>query len=280
MALLGDAIGAELLLESTERAVGPFRADLLCKDVSSDTWVLIENQIERTDHGHLGQLLTYAAGLSAVTIVWIAQRFTDEHRAALDWLNEVTSEEIALFGLEVELWRIGDSVPAPKFNVVSRPNTFVKRQVAERSAASSNAGAFYTEYWTAFCDSLRAAGSRFGTRTSSGDNWIAWSAGRSGFGYCCLVSRPKKRVTARIFLPGSTAKDCYRQLLERRDDLDAALPGLSWEPRPTNVESYISLYLDGADPNDRTDWPRQHDWLRARLDELDRVFGPVIRQLP
>lgn len=88
LALLGEAIGCELSLEGQEQNVGPFRADLLCKDASSDRWVLIENQIERTDHGHLGQLLTYAAGLQAVTIIWIAARFTDEHRAALDWLNE------------------------------------------------------------------------------------------------------------------------------------------------------------------------------------------------
>jgi hypothetical protein len=102
--LLGEAIGIELELESQEKDVGPFRADILCKDTSTDNWVLIENQLERTDHSHLGQLLTYAAGLNAVTIVWIAERFTEEHRATLDWLNERTDEKINLFGLEIELW--------------------------------------------------------------------------------------------------------------------------------------------------------------------------------
>src|SRR5205823_7927290 len=88
--LLGETIGIELELESQEKGVGPFRADILCKDTATDNWVLIENQLERTDHTHLGQLITYAAGLNAVTIVWIADRFTEEHRAALDWLNEHT----------------------------------------------------------------------------------------------------------------------------------------------------------------------------------------------
>ena len=88
--------------------------------------MLIENQLERTDHTHLGQLITYAAGLQAVTIVWIAQRFTDEHRAALDWLNEHTDEKINAFGLEIELWQIGDSPFAPKFNVVSQPNDWAR----------------------------------------------------------------------------------------------------------------------------------------------------------
>jgi hypothetical protein len=116
--LLGETIGLDLELESRERDVGPFRADLLCKNTVDDSWVLIENQVERTDHTHLGQILTYAAGLEAVTVVWVAERFTEEHRAALDWLNENILEKFAFFGLEVELWRIGDSPTAPKFNVI------------------------------------------------------------------------------------------------------------------------------------------------------------------
>ena len=129
LSLLGEAIGLNLELEAQEKGVGLFRADLFCKDTASDSWVLIENQLERTDHSHLGQLLTYAAGLSAVTIVWIAERFTEEHRAALDWLNEKTGEGINFFGLEVELWRIGNSPLAPKFNVVCKPNEIGRAHV-------------------------------------------------------------------------------------------------------------------------------------------------------
>ena len=124
--LLSETIGLELEVEAQEKHVGPFRADILCKDTVTDSWVLIENQLERTNHTHLGQLLTYAAGLDAVTVVWIAERFTEEHRAALDWLNEITAEGFSFFGLEIELWRIGDSPMAPKFNVVSHPNDWTK----------------------------------------------------------------------------------------------------------------------------------------------------------
>src|ERR1044071_9814117 len=105
--ILGDAIGMELEVEAQEQSVGPFRADILCKDTANGNWVLIENQLERTDHTHLAQLLTYAAGLKAVTIVWIANLFTEEHRAALDWLNEITDSRFNFFGLEIELWKIG-----------------------------------------------------------------------------------------------------------------------------------------------------------------------------
>jgi len=126
--LLGDALGIGLELEATEQSVGPFAADILCKDPMRDQWVLIENQLEQTDHTHLGQIITYAAGLNAVTVIWIARKFVEQHRAALDWLNEITAEGTDFFGVEVELWRIGESsAVAPKFNIISKPNAWSKQ---------------------------------------------------------------------------------------------------------------------------------------------------------
>jgi hypothetical protein len=119
-----------LIVEAKEANVGPFRADIVCRDDDTGARVLIENQLDRTDHAHLGQLLTYATGLEAATIVWVARSFTSEHRATLDWLNEITDDKFNFFGLEVELWKIGDSPVAPKFNVVSSPNEW-SRTVAE-----------------------------------------------------------------------------------------------------------------------------------------------------
>jgi hypothetical protein len=160
--LLGETIGIELELESKEKDVGPFRADILCKDTANDSWVLIENQLERTDHSHLGQLITYASGLNAVTIVWIAERFTEEHRAAMDWLNERTDEKINLFGLEIELWRIGDSPIAPKFNIISQPNDWA-RTVQQAAAATggevSEHKQLQLKFWTAFRDYMEEKGS-------------------------------------------------------------------------------------------------------------------------
>src|SRR3954470_11992661 len=134
LAILGETLGIDLELEAQERPVGPFRADILCKDIGTDRWVLIENQLERTDHTHLGQLLTYASGLEAVTIVWISARFTEEHRSTLDWLNRITDDSFRFFGLEVELWRIGDSIAAPKFNIISKPNAW-SHSVAQAARA-------------------------------------------------------------------------------------------------------------------------------------------------
>ena len=133
--LLAETINMSLILEAREKPVGMFRADIIARNVHTGHLVLIENQLERTDHGHLGQLITYAAGFKAVSIVWVSSLFTDEHRAAFDWLNEVTDAGIAFYGLEMELWQIGDSAIAPKFNLVSKPNMFSKR-VSERMSES------------------------------------------------------------------------------------------------------------------------------------------------
>ena len=101
LGLLGETIHMDLELEAVEKYVGPFRADILCRNTDDNSHVLVENQVERTDHTHLGQLMTYAAGLDTVSIVWIAREFTDEHRAALDWLNEITGDKFNFFGLEI-----------------------------------------------------------------------------------------------------------------------------------------------------------------------------------
>ena len=135
--LLGESISLELEVDSQEKDVGPYRADILCRDTVTNQYVLVENQLEKTDHTHLGQLLTYAAGLDAVTIVWVARQFTDEHRAALDWLNDSTGAKLNFFGLEIELWKIGDSPMAPKFNVVSSPNDW-SAAVQEQAAAAQS----------------------------------------------------------------------------------------------------------------------------------------------
>ena len=162
--ILGETLGIDLELEAQEKSVGPFRADILCKDIGTGSWVLVENQLERTDHSHLGQLLTYASGLEAVTIVWIAARFTEEHRSTLDWLNKITDESFRFFGLEVELWRIGDSPAAPKFNIVSKPNDW-SRSVAQAARAIDESELSDTRlkqrsYWDAFHQErvLRLAG--------------------------------------------------------------------------------------------------------------------------
>ena len=122
LTLLGDAVGMSLELVAVEQYVGPFRADIIAKD--DDVEVILENQLDATDHKHLGQLLVYAANRGSGVMVWIARQVTDEYRKVIDWLND--KSDVSFFALEVELWRIGDSPVAPKFNVVCEPNEFAR----------------------------------------------------------------------------------------------------------------------------------------------------------
>jgi hypothetical protein len=139
ISLLGDALRWELEVEAVEHWVGSFRADILARAVDeAEHRVVIENQFGRTDHGHLGQILTYLAGIDgAKTVVWIAENIQADHRAAIDWLNANTDETFSFFALEIELWRIGDSAPAPHFKVIASPNYWAKsNHVASKDAAS------------------------------------------------------------------------------------------------------------------------------------------------
>jgi len=225
MKVLEEALNMELEVESEEKPVGPFRADILCKDLSTHTWVLIENQLERTDHLHLGQLLTYSAGLQAVTIIWVAERFTDEHRAALDWLNEITDEKFCFFGLEVELWRIGDSLAAPKFNVVSKPNDWSRSVKRARNEGSlSDLQVVQRKYWTAFHHLLNTTeGGVSGQRKARPENWMSYSVGRGGFSLLVSRNNQKQRIRASLYLSEENAKEFFALLRRDKDDIEREL---------------------------------------------------------
>ena len=280
MKVLEETLGMELEVESEEKPVGPFRADILCKDLGTNTWVLIENQLERTDHVHLGQLLTYAAGLQAVTIVWVAARFTDEHRAALDWLNEITDERFCFLGLEVELWRIGDSVAAPKFNVVSKPNDWSRSvKQALDDGGLSELQMRQKRYWEAFHHVLDGVKWDIsGNRKPRPENWMSYSAGRSGFGLLVSRNKQRQRIRASMYLSGDNARAFFALLQRDKESIERELgQQLVW--REMRKECEIADYLDDADPDDESDWPRQHEWLARQINAIHRVFTPRIQNL-
>jgi len=282
MAVLAETLGIELQIEAQEKAVGPFRADILCKDIGTDQWVLIENQLERTDHTHLGQLLTYAAGLDAVTIVWIAARFTEEHRATLDWLNRISDERFRFFGLEVELWRIGSSPAAPKFNIISKPNDW-SQSVAHAARAIdetelSETRVMQRDYWAALNVALTAAaGPIAGNRKPQPQSWMAYAIGRTGFHLGAAMSLPKQQIRAELYISGDKAKRYIALLQVQKEAVERELGySLSWEELPAGQDSRVVSYMNDVDPENRADWPRQHEWLAKRLNEMHRVFAPRV----
>jgi hypothetical protein len=286
IALLGEAIGIELEVESQEKDVGPFRADILCRDTVNNHYVLVENQLERTDHSHLGQLLTYAAGLEAVTVVWVASRFTEEHRAALDWLNNATTSDFNFFGLEIELWRIGLSEMAPKFNVVSKPNDWSK--AVKEQAAAAQAGQFtetqakHLQFWTQFRQYLDDHSSPVKTNRPSKDHWTNVSVGRTNFALVLTNNFMQGRSGVHLLLTGPDAK-AHFGLVEQhyKDEVEAKLAPLGavkWRLLPDAKESHIAVVRD-VSPADPASWPQLDDWMATTLRTMHDLFRPIVKNL-
>jgi hypothetical protein len=281
--LLGNAIGFELEVEAQEKSVGPFRADILCRNTLDGSWVLIENQLERTDHTHLGQLLTYAAGLDAVTIVWIARKITEEHRAALDWLNRATHDTINFFGLEIELWRIGNSPLAPKFNVVSQPNDWAQR-VHEASVGISNEGATPRRqqqllFWTQLREYAQRRKSVLKFQKPLPQHWTTLAIGRTGFFMIATVNMQDGEVSAQLVLSSPRAKAEFRELQKQRAEIEC-LAGLQfeWRELPDRHQSRVDMRRS-ATPEDQATWPELFAWLVDRLEVIHRVLGPRVKAL-
>ena len=281
--LLGETLCLDLEVEAQEKKVGPFRADILCKDTTeNDRWVLIENQLDKTDHCHLGQLLTYASGLQAVTIIWIADRFTEEHRATLDWLNEITDDRFNFFGLEIELWKIGDSQIAPKFNVVSKPNDWTKTvlQSANRLQAGelSEAERLYLEFWCDFGDLIEKRQSFLHKPKPSTGNWMPFSIGRSTFRLIAAMSKQKNLLEVHLCLLGPDRKSHFKLLQSRHTEIENAIgPDLDWSELPK--EGRIMLERKGVDVANRQTWPDLQNWLIDKLELFSNVFRPIVKSL-
>jgi len=287
--LLGETVGIELELEAEEKDVGPFRADILCRDSATGDWILIENQLARTDHTHLGQLITYAAGLRAVTVVWIADRFTEEHRAALDWLNEMTDAEINFFGLEVELWRIGDSAVAPKFNAVSKPNDW-SRSVSEAASRGelTEREAIQEAFWTAFREYVAGRESDVRPTKARPSARMSMALGRSGCRLSGIASFydfeaesfDSHEVRAQVDLWDENAKAYFAGLEAEKDAIESELGyELVWHSTENARKCRVWIRRAVPDLADRSSWLELHAWLLERLEDFRRVFDPRVKNL-
>lgn len=283
--LLGEALGIELELQSQEEPVGPFSADILCRS-GDGSWVVIENQLEKTDHGHLGQIITYASGLDAVTVVWIAAKFTEEHRSAIDWLNQITDSDHNFFGLEIELWKIGDSAMAPKFNIVCKPNDWSRTIQSAASGELRDSQKLQLEYWTALKDYLSGKTS-LKINKAKPQNSIGCPIGTKGIWIEFLTSTwdpvtngyTDPYVRAEIHLAGPNAKGRFCELLEMKQELEKEVgEPLVWY-NPDNAQLCRIWLALKTDFTDKAKWPGQFEWLKEKGELLHRVFSKHLKAL-
>lgn len=279
--LLSETIGVELEVQGQEENVGPFRADILCMDTVNNHYVLIENQLEKTDHTHLGQLMTYAAGLDAVSIIWIAQKFTEEHRAALDWLNRITDDTFNFFGIEIELFKIGDSLAAPLFNLVSKPNDWAKS--VRKSASSQNltdTKLLQLEYWIAFKDFMEESGSKIKIHKPQPQHWTDMAIGRSGYHLSATVNTRDDTLNIWLNITGSNAKENYDKLFStsKEKSLSVISQSLLWNRMDDKKQSAIILTTKGQLSN-KSNWNSQFEWFKENLEAFTSFFKPIIKNL-
>lgn len=285
LALLGEKLSMELEFESQEINVGDFRADILCRNITNGSRVLIENQLEETDHSHLGQILTYAAGLDIHTVIWIAKEFREEHRAALDRLNEITNEDFQYFGVEVKVWQIGDSASAPQFEIVSKPNDW-NRTVSQNTERAVSGDLSETQlqlerFWTALRDYMVEKSNPIKLPKPSPWRYLILSIGRTGFNINPRLATTKKEIGVDLYISSKQNTTAHFHLLkEQQAEIEKEFgEPLEWEELPNRKSSRISLRQEDTDPGDETDWPNQHEWLASKLELFDKVFRPRVKTL-
>ena len=277
LAELGKELGMELELDAKEAPVGKFSVDILAKEIGRDSVVVIENQIERTDHVHLGQLLTYAAGSEANIVIWVTTNFQDEHRAALDWLNKSTIESLEFYGVEIEVVRIGESAPAPLFRLAAFPNSWSKRAKTSNQPVSER-GERYRRFWQALLE-------RLGWNVVTDRTTSSYYSAGSGISNVrrTMSFKESNEVSIEIEISNSNKDwnkaffDALKQSRERiEEDLGAELV---WDRLDNLITSRVSFRRGGSIDADRDELGEIQDWFLANAEKFKDVFLPYLREV-
>lgn len=279
---LADALGLdELELVQAEHWVGDFKLDILCSDDGGP--VIIENQLEKTNHGHLGQIITYAAGIGAKKVIWIAETFRAEHVAAINFLNTNTTDELNFFAVEIELWRIADSPLAPSFKVVAKPDNWAKagREIARAASAATPTKQRQLEFWKKFVAQLAERTSAIKPQKPRPQHWLQISLGRAGFGLNPTLNQRDSRLGVEVYINAKEAKRLFAELREKKSEIEAALGfELDWQELPDAHACRIAIYKAGCPLEDEGRWQEYVDWIVEKVMQMSANFRPVIRGLP
>ena len=274
--LLGKTIGISLETDQTEAAVGDFSADILAKDEDGN-YVIIENQLEATNHTHLGQIIAYASGKEAKTIVWIAKKFRDEFKKAIEWLNLHTDDDINFFAIEIELWKIGNSDPAPKFSVVEQPNEWAKVFKTRNTKETSETELKRLEFWTGLKDYAIENKITFFTHKPSKEHWYNIAMGISGAYISLTILIQNNKITCSFWIDDD--KQLFDALESYKKDIERDLGySLTWDRKPDHKKASCIIT---DKPNDFTndDNNMAYKWLIEKATEFRKVFGDYLKKL-
>lgn len=273
--LLADAIGIDITVDETESSVGDFNVDIFASETGTDRKIIIENQLEDTNHDHLGKLITYASGKSADIVIWVVKQASEEHKAAIEWLNNHTDDSVGFFLCEIKLYRIGNSEPAVKFEVIEKPNDWTKE--IKKSESINETQQLRYDYWVAFEDYAfknPTFAKNFKKRKPSKNHWLNFSIGSSA---CHIaVSQIKQRNELDVELYISDDTELYNSLYENKTDIELT-SGLSfdWRELPDRKASRIVLEKSVQLEN-KNAWGSQFEWLIDVMVKMKTTFSKYI----
>ena len=269
---LGDALNLSLTDVETEKFVGNYRCDILCKDEITGKMVLIENQLEPTNHDHLGKIITYASGLDAAVVVWIVASARDEHASAIEWLNKHTDDEISFFLMEVHAYKIGDSDPAPQFKIIEQPNDFVKIvKAVSKNSDMNESQKNRLEFWTQFNEVVDSKGKPFNKRKATTDHWYNVAIGSSDASISIDLVNKEHKIRVSLWINDN--KDIFDALIQRKDEIETALGfGLEWNRLDNKKASYICTYIKGLDFKKQDNYPMLMEQIVDLVLKMRNVF--------
>lgn len=274
LALLSEEIGVDINLIETEANVGSFNVDILAED-SNGRKIVIENQLESTNHDHLGKIITYASGYNAEIIIWIVKDVRNEHKQAIDWLNEHTDEKINFFAIKLELWQIDGSPYAPKFQIISKPNEWAKIMKAPISLLTERKLKLL-DFWTALNGYLNNKNSEINPQKPSSDHWNNISVGTSKAHISLTALAKEKKIGCEFYIPDN--KELYFYLVEHKEEIEHIFgQELYWQELKGKKASRISISRDNFNLYEDNDWEKDFDWFENNAIRLKKAICPFLK---
>ena len=276
LSLLADEMGISLKLVQVEAEVGSFSADILAEEQDTHRKIIIENQLEMTDHNHLGQIITYASGYDAGVVVWIVKDVRDEHRHAIDWLNDHTDDTIDFYLVKIEVWQIGNSQPAPKFDIICNPNAWAKTvKGAGGGSERTETQLKQLEFWTAFKEYAQQH-SKLRFQKPQPQNWMVLGIGYGGDAYVSLtLSSREGGLGVELYIPDNKA--LFEKLLARKGEIDQELgETANFMALPDKKASRIKTTMAG-EFTDKNHWDDYFRWLLSEAGKFASVFAKHLK---
>ena len=276
LAELSDEIGIEIESPQTEVIVGSFHADILAEDQDGNK-VIIENQLEPSNHDHLGKLITYASGLQAKTIIWIVEEVRDEHKQAIDWLNLHTDADTSFFVIKMELWKIGDSLAAPKFQIVSKPNDWTRAvKTSTGGGQPSDTKLLQLQFWSRFREFVGSTETSLRLQSPRPQQWYNLAVGSSMAHVAVTVNTQDKTLGCELYI--KREKRLFFALAANKEAIERECgEALEWMELPGKKASRIKVSRD-ADIDNEGDWDDYFKWLKQKAEKFRAIFPKYIRQ--